>query len=324
MKWELNEIKVGDAVRVNMGIYYHYGICTAENRIVQFGLPVININADNVEVCVTDIETFLCGKFAEVMVLDKKELKKANNIQTVIEKAESCLGEKGYNILHNNCEHFVNRCVFNVDKSAQVDDVQKQMLELITSKDVYVAPVEMFINNEVLPEYIKKELKKITNQELVNQKISAYGLLNYAVEKSFKKVDDFKGLTKTKTGKPISDNYNLSISHTKDLVAVVVSKCNVGIDLEKINNKQNVELLKKSMQTPSDNIEVQTLNDVYSMWTKKEAIFKFKDGKCFNPKPIKTDEVNTKTCAFDYNNSTYVLSIATNNTSNVKLTKLFQ
>lgn len=61
-----------------------------------------------------------------------------------------------------------------------------------------------------------------------------------------------------------------------------------------------------------------------SISIKKEAIFKFKDGKCFNPKQIKTDEVNTKTFEFDYNNSTYVLSIATNNTSNVKLTKLFQ
>ena len=122
MKWELNEIKVGDAVRVNMGIYYHYGICTAEDRIVQFGLPVININADAVEVCATDIKTFLCGKFAEIMVLDKKELKKANNIETIIKKAEASIGEKGYNILHNNCEHFVNRCVFNVNKSAQNEE----------------------------------------------------------------------------------------------------------------------------------------------------------------------------------------------------------
>ena len=88
MKWVLKEINVGDAVRVNMGLYYHYGICTAENKIVQFGYPILNHNEHEVEVCSTDVNTFLCGKFAEVMVLDKKELKKANNTKTIIEKAE--------------------------------------------------------------------------------------------------------------------------------------------------------------------------------------------------------------------------------------------
>ena len=197
MKWELNEIKVGDAVRVNMGAYYHYGVCTAEDRIVQFGLPQINLNADEVEVCATDIATFLCGKFAEVMVLNKKELKDANSVKKIVELAESRIGEKGYNILHNNCEHFVNSCVFNAHNSNQVADIQKQMFELINPKYIFIAPVEMFSNNEIIPKHTAKEIKKITNQSLIKQKCAAYGLLKYAVEQTFHIQEDFKQLTKT-------------------------------------------------------------------------------------------------------------------------------
>lgn len=323
MKWELSEIKVGDIVRVNMGMYYHYGICTAEDRIVQFGLPVININSNDVKVCVTDINSFLCGKFAEVMVLDKKELKKANNVETIIEKAESSIGETGYNILHNNCEHFVNRCVFNSSDSSQVADVKQKMFELINEKNIYVAPVEMFLNNDVLPQYTQQELRKITNKSLIDQKKAAYGLLKYAVEKSFNIKDDFKNLKKTKNGKPISKDYNFSISHTQDLVAVTVSKCNAGIDIEKIDETKDLSLLVKSVNSQEENLKIDNATDFYSIWTKKEAIFKFKDGKIFNPKHINIEEINTKAFEFTYKKSKYILNIATNNVSNVKLTKLF-
>ena len=323
MKWELNEIQIGDAVRVNMGAYYHYGICTAEDRIVQFGLPQINLNPDEVKVCTTDIATFLCGKFAEVMVLDKKEQKTANNKTTIIEKAENAIGETGYNILHNNCEHFVNRCVFNNNKSLQVEDIEQQMFELLTPKYVFVAPVEMFKNNTVLPKYTIKELKKITNESLIAQKVAAYGLLKYALKKALNIQDDFNDLKKSKTGKPISKDYNFSISHTPNLVAVALSKCNVGVDLELVDNRQNFNLLKKSMLNQNETTQINNLLDAYNVWTKKEAIYKYKDDKHFNPKQIKIDDVACKTIELEYESEKYVLSVASKNVNNVKINNLF-
>ena len=323
MKWELNEIQIGDAVRVNMGAYYHYGICTAEDRIVQFGLPQINLNPDEVKVCTTDIATFLCGKFAEVMVLDKKEQKTANNKTTIIEKAENAIGETGYNILHNNCEHFVNRCVFNNNKSSQVEDIEHQMFEILTPKYVFIAPVKMFKDNTVLPKYTTKELKKITNKSLISQKVAAYGLLKYAVEEILRIQDDFANLKKTKTGKPVSKNYNFSISHTPDLIAVALSKCNVGIDLELVDERQDFRLLKKSMLNQDETIEIGNLLDSYNVWTKKEAIYKYKDEKCFNPKQIKIDDVACKTIELEYESEKYVLSVASKNVNNVKIKNLF-
>lgn len=323
MKWELSEIKVGDAVRVNMGMYYHYGICTGDDRIVQFGYPIINPNANDVKVCATDVKTFLSGRFAEVMVLDKKELKTSNDIPTRIKKAESSIGEMGYNILHNNCEHFVNRCVFNNDQSNQVIEVQRQINELITPKVIYIAPVAMFANNNILPKYTKKELSKISNESLRLQKIAAYGLLHYAVEKSLGINDNLSHLKKTKTGKPIAKDYHLSISHTPVLVAVGVSKCKLGVDLQDINDKLDVGLIAKSMSLHFNNINDANPLETFSIWTKKEAIYKLNGTSHFDPQKIDHTSTNTKTIDFSYNDTQYILSVATDNINNIKIVYLF-
>lgn len=322
MDWKFKEINVGDVVRVNMGSYYHYGVCTADDRIVQFGLPILNPNEKDVEVCATDINTFLCGRFAEVMVLNKKEEKQKNDVKTIVEKAENSIGEKGYNLLHNNCEHFANRCVFNVGKSNQVENIQKQMFNKITPKEIYVAPIEMFKNNEILPKYTKKEFGKITNEKVKRKKFSAYGLLKYAVEKSFRIVENFENFKKTKNGKPVCKDYCFSISHTDELVAVGVSKCNLGVDIEFVDKSKGVELLKNAMLENEETFQIASHKDVFSVWTKKEAIFKFIEGKTFEPKKININSASTKTFCFSHNEKDYVLSVASEDIGNTKLINL--
>ena len=49
---------------------------------------------------------------------DKEKFKK-NKPDIIIKKAKERLGEKGYNIISNNCLHFVNECVFNKHYSEQ-------------------------------------------------------------------------------------------------------------------------------------------------------------------------------------------------------------
>ena len=109
MEWKFKEISIGDIVRVNMGSYYHYGVCTAEDRIIQFGLPILNPNENEVEVCSTDFEGFLGGKFAEVMVLNKKELKSKNSVEDIVKNNEPHValfggndGMKFYDIILSN------------------------------------------------------------------------------------------------------------------------------------------------------------------------------------------------------------------------------
>jgi hypothetical protein len=55
--------------------------------------------------------------------------------QETIERARSKLGEQGYNLLLNNCEHFAFWCKTGVAKSTQVDDILACFLLLVPPPD---------------------------------------------------------------------------------------------------------------------------------------------------------------------------------------------
>lgn len=127
MKWAFEEAKPGDMVRVCLGELYHYGIYVSDDEIIQFGPPPTTImrKDEDIEVCVTGIDDFLLGKFLEVAVYDRKEKKKAKPNEEVIQIARERIGEKGYSILYNNCEHFVHECVFGEKFCSQTEGIRK-------------------------------------------------------------------------------------------------------------------------------------------------------------------------------------------------------
>ena len=49
----------------------------------------------------------------------------------IVKRANSKVGEKGYNLLLNNCEHFARRCCHGEWKSTQADAL---MLGLLTAE----------------------------------------------------------------------------------------------------------------------------------------------------------------------------------------------
>ena len=122
-EWKLVDLYPGAHIRVKIKNYYHHGIYIGNDEVVQFGHP-FNVNEDPKKVLVirSPIEDFAGpANFIEVYQYSKKELKLKNKDEDIIKIALSHLGEGGYNILENNCEHFANRCVFNKAKSEQVE-----------------------------------------------------------------------------------------------------------------------------------------------------------------------------------------------------------
>lgn len=134
MNWSDNSPKYGDMIRVKVKFYYHYGIFVDESTVIQFGMPDNgNTPPDEIAVMVTDISTFSNGEFVERAELDKAERKRAFSSKQVVENATSRIGECGYNILNNNCEHFANECVFG-EKKSFLDDVRIKIREKLNSK----------------------------------------------------------------------------------------------------------------------------------------------------------------------------------------------
>ena len=129
MKWAPVECKAGDMIRIPLGQFFHFGIFVSENEVIQFGLPPIpeyRTEPDKVEVASTDIDVFSCGKIVEVARLSLSEKLKRYKPEKTVALARSRIGEKGYNILRNNCEHFAYECVFGVKYCSQVDELRKK------------------------------------------------------------------------------------------------------------------------------------------------------------------------------------------------------
>lgn len=129
MKWTPDKAKEGDMIRIPIGQFYHIGIFVSEDEVIQFGLPPTpeNLSApDEIKVIATDIDVFSCGKIVEVAKLDFKERLKRFKPQKTVELARSRIGEKGYNIIHNNCEHFAYECVFGISYCSQEDELRQK------------------------------------------------------------------------------------------------------------------------------------------------------------------------------------------------------
>ena len=120
--------RYGDMIRTKVRFYHHYGIYVSDDRVLQFGMPD-NTGTPNeqIHVMTTDIYTFLNGGTLEVGQPDREERKKMRSAKQVVELAEGRLGETGYDILHNNCEHFVNECIFGEHRCGFLEAAREQL-----------------------------------------------------------------------------------------------------------------------------------------------------------------------------------------------------
>lgn len=129
--WEMKNPVYGDQIRVNRGLYYHHGIYASNDEVYQFAAPYgSEVSSENAKVICTTLNEFLKGGNVEVRVYTPDELKQKRNPKEIIAYAKKHLGEGGYDLVSNNCEHFSNRCAFGVSNSSQVDDVFKKIAGL--------------------------------------------------------------------------------------------------------------------------------------------------------------------------------------------------
>lgn len=118
----------GDLIRTKVRFYYHYGIFVSEQQVIQFGLPDDPMRpAEQIQVLSSDINAFLQGGEVEVAVPDGATRRQMRDADEIVRIALSRMGEGGYDILHNNCEHFVNDCAFGKPSSTFLQDVREKL-----------------------------------------------------------------------------------------------------------------------------------------------------------------------------------------------------
>ncbi|WML26294.1 lecithin retinol acyltransferase family protein [Neobacillus sp. OS1-33] len=123
--WNCTTPRRADHISVSRGVYNHHGIYISDGEVIHF----TGDDADNIldwsknEVIQTDLAAFLQGGTLEVREYTKEELIDLYPVEHIVHYARACLGDRGYNLIFNNCEHFANMCTLGRFRSKQVERV---------------------------------------------------------------------------------------------------------------------------------------------------------------------------------------------------------
>ena len=145
---------------------------------------------------------------------------------------------------------------------------------------VYVAKLPDKIGLDVLyPQARQDEINTCASERVKRQKYYAWKLLAYALQDGFGVDINTLSFSKGKNGKWTSPSFSFSLSHSKDVVAVAISKNAIGVDVEKIV-PEKAEFLEKTLtdderkQWLSLESEPARIEYLFERWTKKESFFK--------------------------------------------------
>ncbi len=124
--WLSKPPKRGDHIRVCRmnGLYYHHGIFISADEVIHFtgndddGV----LDWSRAHVIKSDLQKFLRGGTVEVKEYTDAELADLYPVEGIVNYARTCLGDGGYNLIFNNCEHFANACTLGKYRSRQVEN----------------------------------------------------------------------------------------------------------------------------------------------------------------------------------------------------------
>lgn len=292
MKWTLDEPRLGDIIRVRVGSIYHLGIYVSDSEVIQFGRAPgrHSVPTKEIEVLKTSLDEFAGNGFVEREEPDKRERRQRHSPEKTVALARERLGMRGYDVINNNCEHFVNECAYGKSVSEQIESAKDDFKRKF-SLDVYVSKIPSDADKiKIKNRQRKRELKGIA-PELKAEKAYAWALLERALKDSYGLDIDKIKLKRQKNGKWETPYCYLSISRSNGIVAVAVSKESVGVDIEKIDKARFERISPQALLTDGELTKYEnmlTIDTLNKLWCLKEAIYKNSCDGAFNPKMIDT------------------------------------
>ncbi|HBL59364.1 MAG TPA: NC domain-containing protein [Cyanobacteria bacterium UBA8803] len=104
------------------GLYEHHGIDCGDGTVIHYRKPSETIERTSLSTF-TQGQTVYAKRYPTCFIPD-----------VVVRRAESRLGEKKYNLLSNNCEHFATWCKTGVSDSQQIRDFVPIISQMNTEK----------------------------------------------------------------------------------------------------------------------------------------------------------------------------------------------
>ncbi|XP_070578385.1 phospholipase A and acyltransferase 2-like [Ptychodera flava] len=132
----LDSCNPGDLLEFTRGWYSHWGVYVGDGQVVHLtgendgigddiGNPqhVFSVWGKQFNKAKVKCENFwnIVYDCKAIINNDKDGSQSAASVEEIVERAFSSLGEIGYNVLWNNCEHFAKWCRYGKKESSQVN-----------------------------------------------------------------------------------------------------------------------------------------------------------------------------------------------------------
>lgn len=183
-----------------------------------------------------------------------------------------------------------------------------------TTAYVYIAKIPQSVSvAPVFPPSREREIAACKNMRVRTEKYCVWKLLEYALEHGVGLQLKNLHFSKTEHGKWQAEECCFSLSHSGEWAAVAVSKCAVGVDVEKSSPKLLSARRKFLTERESEAWQALSTEEaktefLLEKWTQKESIFKAYGEGGFAPARISADDYPTRTFVLE---NGYVLSVAT-------------
>ena len=197
--------------------------------------------------------------------------------------------------------------------------MDRSILSSDSNAEVFFARLpERDIDGVLFPEERQREILARNNPVSRRESFFAWRLLELAVSEIFGLTLEKSGLSKT-GGRWSARDFDFSISHGGDAVVVVISRGNVGIDLEPLLRRDDGERIARRFFNDAEfdvylSSESAMRREAFlRVWTAKEAIFKSRAESAFAPSDVDSRSQSVHTEILSIGECDYVLSVATEN-----------
>jgi hypothetical protein len=128
--WEERNPQKGEHIRLLNGFFYHHALYISDEQVFHFAYGEDGIFGNQGFLEMTDFQSFKGKRRVEVRKYSDEEKKLLYPINERIHRATIELGEKKYDVLFCNCEHYISYFTIGKFESRQVNQlVDKPILK---------------------------------------------------------------------------------------------------------------------------------------------------------------------------------------------------
>ena len=189
--------------------------------------------------------------------------------------------------------------------------------------DIYISEIPDKLDiKAVYPPERASYIFSSSNLKKQKERYWVWKTLEEAAKRSFGlKIEDV--MFSNDAGKWKCNSFHFSLSHSENVVAVAVSNHNCGIDIEcfdRLRNMSPEQILKLSQRicTYKELASIDASEDVISIWTKKESIYKYLEPHPDSLLQIESSEYNCITCKSELGNK-FILSVCCDFSDNISI-----